>query len=251
MIKDLEKRFAGPIVIGGVGGSGTRVIAEIIKSLGYYTGPLNKSNDNVKFAKLFGNPDRFFNSHEENEQEIVKRLRTFEEEMTSFLCLNQSQYIGWGWKNPVSHIYIEYLVKYFKKIKYIHVIRNGLEMAYSRNKNQLVKWGNLFRIKSTSKVDPKASLHYWYAANERANRLGKELLGPRFLLINFNDLCSNPEKEIKKMIEFLELEPAKINLAPLVQLIQPPGTLERYKNQDLSIFSEDDFELIRKLGFEI
>jgi hypothetical protein len=43
----------GPVVVGGVGGSGTRVVAEIMRNLGVYTGAvLNKAGDNKWFSLL-------------------------------------------------------------------------------------------------------------------------------------------------------------------------------------------------------
>ncbi len=43
----------GPIVVGGVGGSGTRVVVEVLRQLGIYTGAeLTKAGDNEWFALL-------------------------------------------------------------------------------------------------------------------------------------------------------------------------------------------------------
>lgn len=43
----------GPVVVGGLGGSGTRVVAEIMRHLGVYTGAdLNKAGDNKWFTLL-------------------------------------------------------------------------------------------------------------------------------------------------------------------------------------------------------
>lgn len=43
----------GPLVVGGVGGSGTRVVAEIIRELGVHTGTdLNRAGDNLWFTLL-------------------------------------------------------------------------------------------------------------------------------------------------------------------------------------------------------
>ncbi|WP_168733874.1 sulfotransferase family protein [Metabacillus sediminilitoris] len=249
--KHLREIFHGPVVIGGVGGSGTRVVAEIMKELGYYIGPLNKANDNLEFAKLFGSPEWFKKNHRNNKQVIFKRLINFEESMLTSLETNHSNSIGWGWKNPVTHIYIEFLAKYFKKIKYVLVIRNGLEMAYSSNQNQFYKWGDLYNIKPGTKADPKSSLQYWFAANEKAIRLGQELFNHNFLVINFNDLCMNPEKEIRSLISFLELDQSKYNIDQLAKLIHPPHSLGRHKKRDLSSFTEGEFDLIRKLGFTI
>jgi RNase adaptor protein for sRNA GlmZ degradation len=46
-----------PVVVGGVGGSGTRLIADILMELGYYIGSdLNKSLDNLAVTLLFKRP---------------------------------------------------------------------------------------------------------------------------------------------------------------------------------------------------
>ena len=45
---------AGPVVIGGVGGSGTRLIAQCLKETGFHIGTdLNVANDNLWFTLLF------------------------------------------------------------------------------------------------------------------------------------------------------------------------------------------------------
>src|SRR5690606_16779845 len=49
----------------------------------------------------------------------------------------------WGWKEPNSHIFLDYLCKSIPDMKYIHVCRNGLDMAYSTNQNQLKLWGEI------------------------------------------------------------------------------------------------------------
>ena len=48
-----------------------------------------------------------------------------------------ARHIGWGWKEPISHIYIEHLAAHFDGLRWIHVMRHGLDMAYSTNQRQL------------------------------------------------------------------------------------------------------------------
>ncbi len=52
--------------------------------------------------------------------------------------------------------------KYFTNFKYIHVIRNGLDMACSKNQ-QVYNWGNLFGISIPYiiKMFLKVSLRFW------------------------------------------------------------------------------------------
>jgi len=50
----------GPVAIGGVGGSGTRVIAAIVESLGFDPGAnLNRPRDDLTFTVLFKRPDAY------------------------------------------------------------------------------------------------------------------------------------------------------------------------------------------------
>ena len=46
------------LAVGGVGGSGTRVVAEILKECGYFIGgSLNPASDNLWFSYLLRRPD--------------------------------------------------------------------------------------------------------------------------------------------------------------------------------------------------
>ena len=47
----------------------------------------------------------------------------------------------WGWKEPNTHVILERMLNSFPQLKYIHVMRNGLDMAYSSNQQQLLLWG--------------------------------------------------------------------------------------------------------------
>ncbi|PGB03769.1 sulfotransferase [Bacillus toyonensis] len=241
--------FNGPIVIGGVGGSGTRVIAEILKTMGYYLGDSdNYTNDNLDFFHLFGDPDWFKQNYKNNKDNIGRRLKIFENHM--LMSFEQNKYIGWGWKNPSSHIYIEFLYQYFTKIKYIHVIRHGLDMVYSTNQNQFFKWGNLYDL-DLSLNQERLRLQYWYKSNKKTIKLGKKLLKQNFLIINFDKLCIDPQKEINNLINFLNLNKSNYKIQQLINLVHSPHTLNRYKNFDLNIFTETDFNLVKELGFKI
>ena len=173
-----KNKLIGPVAIGGVGGSGTRIVAELLQKMGIYLGnDLNFANDNLLFTLLFKDPKWFMLNSNEKPFEIYKRFNLFKKVMLGNLNLsdkneikviisvivfkslyvrdksnirqriwpynrllkilkrniNLSCYTGWGWKEPNSHIYIKHLCDYFPNLKYIHVIRHGLDMAYSNN----------------------------------------------------------------------------------------------------------------------
>ena len=280
-------QISSPVVIGGVGGSGTRVITQILMDSGFYMGSeLNKFNDNLWFTLLFKRPSWLRNHAKKDKSLIFVGLEILTKSMVGISGLSDaeidfitnaaddcvhpglidttsimrgtkgidfSKYVGWGWKEPNTHMYLEYLVHYFKNLKYIHVIRHGLDMAYSNNQQQLFNWGPLFGVSIPSSVKqlPKAALEYWVKSNQKAINIGKQMGVKRFLLQNFDKLCSSPPSEIENILKFLELDKRQIELSHLCSLVEKPRSSERYKQHDLSILRREDIETVGKLGFTI
>lgn len=291
-------RQPGPVAVGGIGGSGTRLVAEILIRLGFYMGSdLNHANDNQWFTLLFKRP-AWFEKHARGKQsEISKGIAIFEKAMTgrldpgpaelafimkaavpmamrghdhlhhgrgywSFKRMKNllrsgggksARHIGWGWKEPNTHIYLEYLCDYFPSLKYIHVFRHGLDMAYSKNQAQLYNWGRLFGVEMplSASLIPKASLKYWIEANRKAIMLGTRLLGDRFYQVNMDELCRHPEKGIHSLTGFLNLNPQKVDLELLMSLPRTPPTAQRYKKHDLQCFSLKEIYELQELGFRV
>lgn len=293
--------YSGPVAVGGLGGSGTRVMAEILREIGFYIGSdLNAPCDNLWFTLLFKRPTWFIRNSKEKKAEIFKALRIFEKAMTSGLMSRPEEYLvimraavdwsiprtnsgrsgilgraswaltrmvsmilskkpdpsrhrGWGWKEPNTHIYIKYINEYFDNLKYIHVVRHGLDMAYSHNQQQLYNWGEMFGISPpySSKILPQLALKYWTEANKRAIKLCKEILHERFLILNFDELCSHPERVISNLIDFLGLDINPEIVNKLVSLPNTPKSAGRYRQHDLKVFTRDEIESVRKFGFKI
>ncbi len=256
-----------PVIVGGVGGSGTRVVTEVMKRAGYFMGDdLNLSNDNMqlagyfpKFRRLIQNNETLFEKISRTPLKMIRgrenfkqtfihnALSKFENNMYSDWAHLSRQNTLWGWKIPANFVILDILADHFKGIIYIHTIRHGLDMSYSNNQNQLYNWGNYYGVPFQTLPLPKAALNYWIGANKKAIKQARELLNNRFLLLNFDQLCLNPEREIQKLIEFLECTDA--NIHNLSDIIKIPKTMGRYKDKDLSIFSKDELEEVEKLGF--
>ena len=257
-----------PVLIGGVGGSGTRIVAEILIQSGIFMGLLlNKANDNMQIARKFpimrdsiqgretsnkqliGKLKDIIDWKSNNEKQLIdKTLSQFEKQMYSDYQKSNSMYTGWGWKVPGIYFILKYLASYYPNLKYIHLIRNGLDMAFSKNQNQLSNWGGYYGVNKNNQPLPKAALCYWYAANKKSISDGEALLNKRLLLIKFEELCSNPSEEIAKISDFLNLN--KSNLKELEKLVVPPVTIDRYKKYDLTVFNDNDFSKINEFGYE-
>ncbi|MFC1601847.1 sulfotransferase, partial [Candidatus Sumerlaeota bacterium] len=189
----------GPIAVGGMGGSGTRLIAQILEQLGYFLGgDFNRAQDNLWFTLLFKRSDILTVP----DAEFDELVRLFQQRMTSPELISQesidmvkrlaenrrSQHTAawlrsraesfidtrsasartkrWGWKEPNTHVVLHRLRQRLPAMRYIHVVRNGLDMAFSKNHNQLKTWGPHF-LNGPIKVKPYYLLKYWCALHLR------------------------------------------------------------------------------------
>lgn len=282
----------GPVVIGGIGGSGTRVVGDIVRGLGVYMGSdLNASADNLWATLLLRRPGWFRDSRLDGDVEIHRALAILgdaaggrlqldvaaekllaraaddfcqqglsrqwsQSRVASLLEQGQSgiSHPVWGWKEPNSHVYVELIGEHFGHSRYVHVIRNGLDMAYSTNQWQLATWGWLYGlavITSASDVSPTAALEYWIRANRAAIETSLRLLGERFLVVNFDELCAHPEREVTRLAAFVGTDVPAAHLAELANIPQGASSSGRWRRRGSSAFSQQQLEEVAALGFAV
>jgi len=250
----MRKSSFSPVFVGGVGGSGTRVVTDILMKMGFFMGDkLNSSNDYMELVNLFPKLRDLMQSYEtKSNPEIIHFINCQIKEVRKSIqnaMQDQFRYKGWGWKVPTNFFILEYLNENFPDLKYIHVIRHGLDMAFSTNRNQLYNWGFYFDINAIKHSLPKASLKYWIKANKFAIHLCKKLVPDRFFLLYFDNLCIEPKASVKELSNFLKVE--EIDLDALIKFIKIPNSLGRYNREDISIFDDDDIKEVAELGFAI
>jgi hypothetical protein len=287
----------GPVVIGGIGGSGTRVIAEILSLLGYYLGnDLNVPKDFLLYTLLFKRKN-WYVKNRANETALHTGFHIMQKAVISkeSLSLRETIYLlnaiisismhghnhlgdgkgvwpfirakkmffenkndlslykGWGWKEPNSHLLISEMDQCFSKFKYIHTVRHGLDMAFSENQQQLYNWGPLFGVElPTTRQDvPRASFQYWVKANREAIEKGEKLGPEKFLLINYDQLCIDPQHEILKLFSFLEIDPDDSVFMKCAALPKVATSTGRFQNYHLDAFEHSDLAFLKSLGFTI
>ena len=281
------------IVIGGIGGSGTRLVSDIVSQCGFYLGSrLNGAHDNLWFTFLLKRSYWFGNFP--TDDEIVKALKLFERATITGLSASDraeefdlldtivhrsenhpdfsfeklreiadelhnshgtdlANYAGWGWKEPNTHIFLPQIAAAFKGARYIHVIRNGLDMAFSGNQQQVRNWCGHFGISLADGggISPSRSLDFWIEANRRAIDVGRRLLKGRFHLIKYETLCVRPADEIDRLVDFLGVKLSPPQIAAIKQIPKPPPTIEQDRNSGIAQFSQAQIEAVQKFGFKV
>lgn len=290
-----------PIIIGGVGGSGTRLIAEILTRIGVYLGnTLTESLDNLWFTALFKRRDLFEKDSKERKAEIKKGLDILTEAMVGgcaspddlrnrvmeytkeitrdaysyedvtfnkefeyylnnwqnfiedILCSEKpgKDFAGWGWKEPNTHLILEDLAQYYSDMRYIHILRHGLDMAYSTNQIQVKFWGPIYGVTpSDENYDPISSFHFWVKTNQKAIDTGNKILMDRFFVLQYESLCTDPEKEIQRLIKFVQLSVSNEMLHKITKIPSPSSSIGRYKTHDTSWMTVDDIQSLHRFGY--
>ena len=271
-----------PVVVGGIGGSGTRLVAGCLMELEFFLGHnLNRSIDNLWFTLLFKRREILKCSDQEFDDlveifvrataghgKFVRRLIRLldglamldrRNGLTSWLRKRAGRLLSeepglqlterWGWKEPNSHVVLGRLVQRFSQMKYIHVTRNGLDMAHSRNQQQLRLWGRHF-VGDECKNSQHCSLKYWCAVHRRVLDIGSAM-GRRFLFLNYDDFCRNPDEGVLTLCDFLGVKSSDHRRERLTGLVKPQPSAGRFRQYGTDIFDAQDVAYVRSLGFDV
>ena len=169
----------------------------------------------------------------------------------------QTNSSAWIVKTPRTYLLLEEWASWYPNVKYIMMIRNGLDMAFS-SKSAMVRGSRLAchfgrdisELASNPETLPIAALEFWNRANRWAKRVGSEVLGDRFISVSYDELLSNPQPQVERILEFLGCNSAE-NVEKASQFIDPSkSTANRYLKHDLSIFAPSQLEQVRELGFK-
>jgi hypothetical protein len=271
------------VAIGGVGGSGTRVGAALLRELGYYTGDdLNESLDNLWFTLLFKRRAVLTESRPEFENlltlfwsrmsgaapfsgEARARLLDLAREARPQHSLEwlgqraESMSAGttgrrdgqaWGWKEPNTHIVIERILESRPELRYIHFTRHPLDMAFSDNQMQLETWGPIL-LDRDARMRPRASLAYWCTAHRRISGVMRRY-SERTLTVDFDAFCAAPERHCARIAEFLEAPVADEVRAGFGTIVNRDRPIRgRFRKADLAQFDPEDLAYVRDLGYAV
>ena len=100
----------------------------------------------------------------------------------------------WGGKTPDYSIYANELYELFPDAKFIHIIRDGRDVALSLFN---VDWGP---------KSPVIAAKHWKTRVESARSFGKKLNDNQYLELRYETLVQHPEHVFRKLIHFLEWE---------------------------------------------
>jgi hypothetical protein len=215
--------MTNPIIVGGTGGSGTRCLGAIIaRSDGYLGWDLNTSRDSLSLTPfLKRHMLEAYKHFEDLPSDMVERWKAeFALALSTHLAKYSAQKI-WGWKNPTSMYFLPFLFDVFDEMKFIHLIRDGRDMALSGNSNQYRS------INGNNDGDILKKAEFWSATNTRIKEFTSKLSEDNCLLVRFEDLCSDRRPQIERILDFIGSSKSIDSCLPDVQR---PASIGRYRS---------------------
>jgi Sulfotransferase family len=227
----VEAPVPGPNAIGATGGSGTRVVARIVREAGMFTGAdLNAYEDALPFGAY---SDRWINDFvraggQPAPPELLARMRgDLDALVRSHLGDLPPSARVWGWKEPRSIYLVPFYDAAMPSFRFLHFLRDGRDMAFSENQNQLVKHGDaLLGDELRKEKTPVRSIAVWSRVNSAAADYGEAHLGERYLRVRFEDLCAEPADTVRRIYDFFGLDG---DAEAAAAEVRPPDTLGRWQ----------------------
>lgn len=193
------------ISIGATGGSETRVFGEILRHSGIYIGKnFNNSYDSIDLISAISELALKGENLLEQDDDInpsPEDINIWHKSLQRHFS-HHSDEKYWGWKNPRSMFLLPYSAALFPEMRFIHVIRDGREMATSSNSRQY----DLHVPGGSQSFTDRAA--FWARSNIAVAEFGRRHLASRYIRVRYEDLVLNPIDVANTMIQQLDLPSA-------------------------------------------
>ena len=243
----------GPNVIGATGGSGTRVVAGIVREAGMFIGErLNAYEDDLDVADYL---DRWINPYIAGAPDgpgdlagaMAADLRVLVERHCASIPATAP---CWGWKEPRSIYLLPFLHAQMPSLRFLHFVRDGRDMALSENQNQLIKHGSAVlggaRMAGGARCARSRSGARPIARRRTTTSAG---LGDAYLRVRFEDLCAEPTQTVAAILGLFGLEGDAERMA---EAVRPPATLGRWRKKSRRLVEQLEQvggEGLRRFGY--
>lgn len=231
-----------PVVVGAVGGSGTRAVVSALEAGGVFVGrSLNRSMDSVPGTAFIRSWETDFvpggcRIPEGREEAFDRELEAAWTAHREGLSRADA---AWAIKNPRWVFFLDALLERVPELRYVHVVRDGRDMAFSRNQSQVRDHGDSLLGPEYDDAEPAVrSMAFWNRQNLRALRTMRSLPDHRRLLIRFEDLCQDPGGVLPSLFEFVGRSDPDLTAAAGV--IRRPDSIGRHRDEET--------ELVRRIS---
>lgn len=207
----MSEKDKSPFFIVGCVRSGTTMMRNVLRTHKEFVSP--EETHFYRWGHPFGTK-AYFNNNIRNltlkkhrrldgisEEEFMKMLESsfsrkelYDKYMNAFAVTKNRKDFRWFDKTPQNVYGLAMLAQDFKESKFIHIVRNPLNVTAS------LKIGKVMKIARLS-----AAISYWIEAIQIVDVIAP-FLGDRLYTVKYEDLTSNPEIEMNKICAFLDTD---------------------------------------------
>lgn len=255
-------------MIFATGGSGTRALATVARRAGYFMGTNpNRAGDSTDVARFLSRwLGRYLDAT--GWLDRVERGLPIESDagldpaMAADFCETiEAHRAGepggqrWGWKAPRTMFVLPFIDAVHPDVRVVHLIRDGRDMAYSGNQRQLRGQGETVLDPADLELPrPVQSIKLWARANLAAARYANLHMDDRYLRLEFERLCAEPDLTLSRFLAFLGDDGSSGMSASALadELIQPPPSIGRWREQpagEVALVERAGAEALRELGY--
>src|SRR3954447_2517515 len=157
-----------PLVIGAIGGSGTRVFSKISRHAGLFMGRhVDDQEDSQPVSRFYS---EFASDYLATDGNLDDRRR---DQLSMFLTDRLREHLEgladparpWGIKNPRSILMLRFWHERFPEMRFLHVVRDGRDMAYSEQQNQIRRHGKAVLGPDIDRPWPERAMLWWARVN--------------------------------------------------------------------------------------
>jgi hypothetical protein len=136
----------------------------------------------------------------------------------------------WGFKGPRSMYVLPYLHRLFPGMTFLHLIRDGRDMAISRNHGQVRKHYAAVFGEAPGDESNVAAAQLWSKANLEANAWCRANLPDRHMIVRYEQLCNEPTETIAQILNLLRWPFTQDRLSQLASPIRPSPGIGRWRS---------------------
>ena len=257
-----------PLIIGATGGSGTRALQGSLHKAGFFVGTrINHAGDAMDFEPFL---DEIINPILRESRSLDYALdqishgtgkaaeQGFKAALKAYTADLPQEAGLWGWKNPRSMYILPIIFAVCPGMSFLHLVRDGRDMALSNNQNQPKKhYQALFgdAYEACQDAAPECAIRLWATANSQVADWGERELGNRYMRVRFEDVCASPrvvmyDTLIKSGIEPAVADRASAGADAVIKTPSSLGRWQRLSDEDARALTEKFADTLKRFGYQ-
>ena len=268
-----------PVLVVGMGGSGTRVVARILRESGVFLGSNTNGvkEDALEFAEFDYRWAPPFLAAGANGLDPADRDRMrsdHRECVEAHLRDAPPAAPRWGWKHCPSGHLLPFLAEEQPGLQAIHVVRDGRDMAFGDRggRTHTVRlgkavldddptpilptgdaWtGTALARDGSPEATPARMASFWRKTNGAIADWGAAAGDSRYLRVRLEDLIAAPETRTTEILSFVGMAPDAAMAVELAENVATPPSLGRWREADpdeLDEVAEILGDLLHRFGY--